>query len=415
MSRSWDVIVVGAGPGGSAAAFYCARAGLRTVLLDRARFPRDKTCGDGVGAGGVDVLRTMGVYDRLVEAGAGLATGYGLQSPGGEQFHHRRIVYESTLRPEPLLIAPRVLLDEACVRAAQAAGAELRENCRVKGLLQEQGQVCGVTLDDGATLDGRLVIGADGVHSQVARALGQLDRDPRHRAFALRTYYRGLRAVESDVHFVYDERFMPAYFWVFPLPEGRANVGVGRFDRYTAADAPPLPQLFNSFIEDSPLVRRLLAGGEPEGRLQGWPLRLGTGAGSGVASGALLVGDANGFIDPLTGEGIHFALRSGELAAQTAIEALHHGDLSAVGLASYERRWRSEFQDEFRMADRALDLLMNHSRVSDAVVAMGRDERDFAVRLGEVFAGLRPKRDLLTVSMLARLGLRMLRMGLRWR
>ncbi len=408
-SQNWDVVVVGAGPGGSAAACFAARAGLRTLLLERAHFPRDKACGDGVGAGGIAVLRQMGILEELIDAGAGQATGFGIGSPGGASFRHRDIVWESDLEPQPLLIAPRLLLDASCARAAERSGAVLREGVRVQALLREAGRVTGVRLDSGETEMARLVIGADGVRSLVAQELGQLDPDRHHRAFALRTYYRGLRHVGDDAFFIYDRRFMPAYFWIFPLPDGRANVGLGRFDRYAGDDAPPLAGLFERFARENALAAHLLAGGEPEARLRGWPMRLGTSAGDGTADGALLVGDANGFIDPLTGEGIHNALRSGQMAAEVAVAALARNDVSKAGLVDYPRRWRAEFADEFHMADRALDLLMNHDAMTDAVVALARDRREIAVRIGEVFAGMRPKRDLLTPAMLARIGLTVLR------
>ena len=406
---TWDVVVVGAGPAGSAAACFCARAGLRCLLLEKARFPRDKTCGDGIGAGGVAVLRALGVLDELNRNGAGLATGFGVQSPGACSFRHTDIVFESQLRPEPLLIAPRLILDQACARAAVQAGAELREQVRVKELLRDGDRVVGVRLDDGSALHARLTIGADGVHSLIARGLGQHNNEPAHTAFALRTYYRDLHRVGRDAFFVYDRRFMPAYFWVFPLPDGRANVGIGQFNRYLVDGGPNLKQLFDRFVHENALVGELLAGGTAEDKLRGWPLRLGTGSHSGVADGALLVGDANGFIDPLTGEGIHFALRSGQLAAEVAQAALASGDLSTAGLRAYEQRWRAEFGDEFRFGNRALELLMARPAAVDAVVDLARRDRGFAVLMGEVLCGVRSKRDFVAPAVLARIGLHYLR------
>jgi flavin-dependent dehydrogenase len=258
-----------------------------------------------------------------------------------------------------------------------------------------------------------IVIGADGVHSRVARDLGQLDDDSYHRAFALRCYYRDLKHVGEDAFFIYDQRFLPAYFWIFPLPHGRANVGVGRFDRFVSEGDPSLPALYDRFVRENSLVQHLLEGGQPESRLKGWPLRLGTSSRSGVAQGAMLVGDANGFIDPLTGEGIHFALRSGQLAAEVAYQAIAVGDPSTAQLSDYTRRWQKEFAEEFRWANHALDMVMSRPFLCDGLVELGARDRSFAARVGEVFSGVRPKRDLLTPHALARVGWAALRVRAR--
>jgi geranylgeranyl reductase family protein len=393
----WDLVVVGAGPGGAAAAFFAARRGLRVLLLERRRLPHDKVCGEGIGGGAASTLREMGVLERLMADGAGRATGFGLCGPSGGSFRYRDTATPGAL---PLLVVPRPKLHTLCVEAALAAGATLRDGEAVAGCEHDGERVRGVVTTRGERIPAQLVVGADGVHSRVRRTLPGPPPTPMACALGLRAHYTGLRSREQQAFFVFDRHAPGTYLWCFPLPDGRANVGVGIYHPVRRAGASPAG-LLRRYLEHNAFTRELLQGGEPLAPPRGWPLPAHGPQGSGVASGALLVGDANGFVDPLTGEGIHMALSTGRIAGEVAADALAHRGPDPGSLEAYPRRWRRELAGELRLARGLRELLRRWPRAVDHLVELGHRDRARAVVLGEVLAGLRPKRALLHPGWLA--------------
>jgi geranylgeranyl reductase family protein len=225
-----DVIVVGAGPAGAAAAHALARSGVDVLLLERSRFPRDKTCGDGVAPHAVDILRDMGVTFDLFDGCARKTYGGLISGPGGGWFSAEPPRGSGGARLESWIV-PRMVLDAHIASAAVKAGAVLRESTTVTGLIRERGSIAGVEVSDGVRvrqIRARVVIGADGAHSAVARALGLRENGPRHIGYALRAYYDGITGLRDDMELHYfDRRLLPGYGWVFPTGERIANVGVG--------------------------------------------------------------------------------------------------------------------------------------------------------------------------------------------
>jgi geranylgeranyl reductase family protein len=326
----WDAVVVGAGPGGSAAAYFLARCGRRVLLLDRHRFPRDKSCGDGLTRPAVALLAEMGVVAQLGAA----------QSVGGVRVFMRGRGSREFLYPTDVhgLVVPRYTLDELICRRAVEAGAELREGVVVKRLLRDGGTVCGVEATDGTNtfpLHAPVVIAADGASSALASDAGLRARG--EMGFAIRGYYAGIDGLDDllEIHLplldVTDRYLLPSYGWVFPTGSGTANVGVGLFRREHGAN---VRQMMEQFVTTLRRDDRRFAGARACGAWRGAPLRFDFTPDRCAAPGLLLVGDAAGLVSPFTGEGIGYALQSGKLAAQTVDDALRDGsvqDLSAYG------------------------------------------------------------------------------------
>jgi geranylgeranyl reductase family protein len=283
----YDVAVVGAGPAGAAAAIAARRAGARVLLLDRADFPRDKPCGDGIAAEALDVLAGLGV--------TGVTDGYPpiarlrLVGPGGSAV--------ARPLPRPAHTVPRRVFDARLVSAAVAAGAELRRHT-VRTLHQRQT----VHLDDLCTAD--VVIGADGANSTVRRALGHPANPDGHLAVAIRGY---ARSDNAEQHIVTTSARWPAYAWSFPIGDGTANVGYGEVLRGGA--------LSRAYLLER--LDHLLPGREP-GRLRAHHLPLSTRRPPPGRGRVLLAGDALSLINPFTGEGIFYAVLSGALAGAAA-------------------------------------------------------------------------------------------------
>ena len=348
-SLSPHIVIVGAGPAGSSAAIALARQGARVTLLERSRFPRDKTCGDGCTPRALWMLERLGLGALPGELGAPVDSVRAI-SPGG--------VCWNAVIPERLFgghasVVTRQVLDEQLVRHAVQAGATLREGVRVEGLERTESGLR-VRCREGEVLDADVVLGCDGSPSVVRGALGAPDFAPHEGAFAVRAYYEDVRLSHPrSMGFFWEEALLPAYGWIFPLPDGRANVGLGMRADLLATCGTPLSELMERFCA-SPHVARELAGARRVGRVKGHHLPFGSAARHTTFDRALLLGDAAGFVNPLTGEGIEFALESGVFAAETLVEAFAAGDLSARGLGGYARRWHERFRTAFRLNRRLM-------------------------------------------------------------
>lgn len=313
----YDVLVVGAGPAGCAAGIEAARAGLRVGVLDRAVFPRPKTCGDAVsnrGATLVDALVGQGGALRSIphaEVRAGAAV-----FPDGS-----RVV--RSFAAAPGFIVPRLHLDDLLRRARERAGAELRQGVKVRRLRSEGGRVTGAEAE-GIAFDADAVIAADGPGSLAWAALGVPYRRGARLAVAITAYHEGVRfgdAEGTNEHY-FDAELACGYGWIFPAVEGRSNIGVyQRADRFEAHGR-TLPELLERFVAAHP---ERLAGSRRIGRTHVWALPLMTRPWVPAGPGLLACGDAASTVDPLAGEGIYQALHSGALAGRTVAAALRRG------------------------------------------------------------------------------------------
>ncbi len=342
----WDVVVVGAGPAGAAAALAARRAApsTRVLLLDRADFPRDKVCGDGIAPEALDVLQRLGVDPAALIDGFAPVPRLRLRSPGGT-------VVERAMR-RPAHVVPRRVLDARILDAALAGGAVVRRH-QVRRLTAHADRV---EVDDAFTAD--VVIGADGAESVVRRGLGLAPNRPDRMAVALRGYAPELPGQEGVQVIATTEQRWPAYAWSFPLGDGRANVGYGELVSGGASRA--------ALIEG---LHRLLPGVEPDG-LRAHRLPLSTQRPRQPDGRVLLAGDAASLINPLTGEGIFYAVLSGALAGAAAVS----GD--GAGRA-YRRGLHRRLGRHLRHSS-AASLLSRWPLIMDAAFrAAGADQRVF--------------------------------------
>jgi menaquinone-9 beta-reductase len=381
----FNVLIVGAGPAGSSAATFLARRGLQVTLLERARFPRDKVCGDGCTPRTVMMLGRLGLSELRESAGAPVNRLYAT-SPGG-------VVLDAEI-PSHIFggeacSIPRAVLDERLVQNAVRAGARLREGVQVESIdFAPEGVT--VACRGGARLRADVVLGCDGSPSVVRRALGAPPFPPHHSAFAVRAYYEKVSLSRPSSFGIFWEReLLPAYGWVFPLPGGRANVGLGmRTDKLARSEA-KLPELLERFCA-LPRIAAELRGAVRVGKVSGHHLPFGSFARHLVFDRALLLGDAAGFINPLTGEGIEFALESGQFAAEALAAAAERGDLSAGGLASYAHRCRERFEVAFALNRRMMGFFSRPRLVDRVFRAANRSER-VRDELADVLLGEAPK------------------------
>ena len=349
-SASFDAVVVGGGPGGATTGYWLAKAGRKVLIVDKAKFPREKVCGDGLTPRAVRCIEDIGMktegpewsrVDGLRIRGSGLV----LDLPWPE-LH---------TMPHYGLVRTRLDFDQALIEHAKEAGATVWEETTVENpVADETGVITGVEVarnGDRARVDAPVVIAADGAASRFAMSLGGRRLEDRPMGVAARTYYRSPRAAELT----YFESFLelwrgpdllPGYGWIFPLPGGTVNVGLGMLSTSKHFQLYDYRKLLEEWVSGLPPEWEFT----PENRIgkpRGGPLPMGFNRTPLARPGLLVIGDAAGVVNPFNGEGIAYAMETAKIAAGVADDALTSGDPRA--LKAYIDRLNEAYEGYFIM------------------------------------------------------------------
>src|SRR5579871_32835 len=395
--RTYDVCIAGAGPAGSTCAFFLAKQGVRVLLLERQRFPRDKICGDAVCSPAHEHLRRMGVLQEIEaeDLGKWAAVG-GFYSPKGIGFVGSSV---DATKPPLVIAIRRIILDEKMARAAQKAGANLVEEYPAGALEFSKSEGLWTihhARGAAAPFRARVLVAADGSPSRIARSLGIVTT--RSQAVCSRAYIEADSTdFDADGVVYYPPDLLPGYCALFREAQGLLNFCAYILPGGKCANT-DLKSIHDRVLRDDPNLRQALGPRARFRKMQGAELRLG-GIARSAADHLLIVGDAAGQIDPLTGEGIHHAIDAASIAAEVIGEGLRANDLSEAFLSRYHKRWMKTFGSDFKWSERMARMCARYPWLLDASASMvQRRGADFLREWGEVMTGAKPKSGYLRPS-----------------
>jgi menaquinone-9 beta-reductase len=380
-----DVVVVGAGPGGAATAYFLAKRGVDVLLVEKETMPRDKACGDGFAYESIQVMRRMGLADWVASNAAHHGNRVLLSSPGDK-------VATIALPHDPsfeMFILERSKADKVLVDAAVQAGARLLENTLVDGLermgagrLRLLGKK---NKTEAIAIDTRLAISAEGAHGLFAKKAGITVSETN--AVALRCYYAGDAGDAGLQEIHWDKRLAPGYGWLFPMRDGVANVGVGVVQHGAKKQRLNLKRMLEEFVATNPSMRHRLGNARRISPIKGFPLKTNAHRVIPYADSILLVGEVAGLVNPLTGEGIGPAMISGEIAAEVAADALAANDFSA----GYLRRYGSMLRRALlyrHLLSLGLQRLFAYPWLLDRTISKAGNDKAFGEKLVKVITGI---------------------------
>ncbi len=373
MKEIYDIVIVGAGPSGSTTAHYLAKEGFNVLLLDKFDFPRDKTCGDGLTPRALHILDDMGILNTLHQVGQ-RSNKLELISPKGHKA--AAVLPKKEDACDYVLVVPRLILDNIILERALTSGAKFQSPVRVTNIEQEGNTmlVKGEQRAKAITFQARMVIHATGANTKLLLNTGILKKMPQM-VLAARTYYDGITSIIDAAQFRIDNVPLPGYGWIFPVSDTSANVGIGLFRVGLASRWLPknAHAAFDTFIQSPPL-QKLLSGARQVGPIKGFPIRVDFARSPTFGERTMIIGEAAGLVNPVTGEGIDYGMESGKMAAEHLSHMFAVGDFSVKQLAAYDKLLRLRYQRLFVLCDKLRLLYLNSLFVNQVVRAVSRSE-----------------------------------------
>lgn len=373
MNHAFDIIIIGAGPAGSACALSLANSGLRVALIDKSTFPRDKICGDAIPGPAFKAMNR--INKKWGEAMQKFAASYYIKSgqvtsPNGKTMKLDWVTYSYNSK--------RIDFDFFLHQLVQAeTSTSVISNTRLQELIITEAD-CQCIFQDGSVIHAALVIGCDGANSIVRRKIKGKEQSNEHACSAVRAYYKnvsGIDAGTNEFHFFQD--LLPGYFWIFPLPNGWVNIGFGILQKKIGGHQRPvnLRHALTRIIKEMPSIAPRFANAEMMLDIQSFGLPLALKPNSLSGNRYMLCGDAASLIDPLQGHGIDHAMTSGHMAALQAMKCFKEHNFTADFMQQYDQSVYNKIGSELKRNTALLRLLSRAPWLLNLLTSIGQNQR----------------------------------------
>lgn len=397
-----DVLVTGGGPAGSALAFHLAKNNIRVWVAEAEKFPRDKVCGDGVSPIALSELQEMGITGTEKFAQANEVKKVGL-------FLKNDQVFINLSKPEHLpfhaRIIPRIELDNLIYEAAKKAGAQYLENTRV--LKYQTGpNAAWVTVKCNGKerlIKAKIVVGADGSRSVIARQMHGRKPTDEYQLLGLRAYFNNVNGPTDRVDIFFSEKGFPGIFWMFPKGKTDANIGMAMIAKTFPHKPEHIKKLLSDHIATHPEIKKRIGNGTLEAKMQGWPITFFNSSQKLCADRVILIGEAAGLINPLSGDGIQYALLSSRWAAQTLEVCVKNDRFSEKSLRTYTTKVLKEVGYDFALSNLLVQFPRNKSltqvwmQILAVLIARAKQDKAYADIIAGIFEGTYPSYKALTI------------------
>ncbi|MCW3105736.1 MAG: putative electron transfer oxidoreductase [Segetibacter sp.] len=391
-----DVLIVGGGPSGSICAYYLAKAGKKVILIDAEVFPRDKICGDFVSPVGLNELMAIGIGELDDFEKTNIITAATVYLDGVPLI--TKTLPQIKGLPNYGRVIPRIILDNWILEAARAQGAQVITPCRLINYSVKEDCVH-IDCNHGGIerkIIAKMIIGADGSNSKVARIMHGKKTAPENKIVAVRAYFENINCVPQQAELFFSSKSFPGYYWFFPTSATTANVGIGMMLENFPKEDINLNKMLGDMIKNDPSFKAIVGNGKAIDKIVGFPLSIYNPKAPLIADRILLTGDAAGLVNSINGEGMQYAMQSGRWAAESVIECLSANDLSSKSLRIFETKIRSKIGYDMSISNIVMQFIRNRNlnplwlKLLSIMIAQARKDEKYANIAGGILAGMIP-------------------------
>lgn len=403
-----DVLIVGGGPAGSALAYHLSKANIKTIVVEAEQFPRDKVCGDGVSPIALKELHDIGITQTEAFKKANAIEKVGLFLENDQTFIELEKPDEL---PFHARIIPRIELDYMVYNAAKSAGAQFIENARVTDYKVTVNKVI-TTYKKGKSekqITSKLIVGADGSRSVIGRKLRGTMPDPAYQLLGLRSYFKNVNGPKNRVDVYFSKENFPGIYWLFPKGEKGANVGMAMIFKTCPQQASEVRKCFSNFIDSNPDLKKRLGKGKAIEKIQGWPITFYNSENPIISNRVMLIGEAAGLINPLSGDGIQYAVLSARWASEDIKMCVKENNFSYSALENFQTKIENELEYDFALSNLLVQFGRNKTLsrlwMSFLKILIERCKEDpkFAGTIAGIFEGTYPSYKALSAEFILKI------------